>query len=464
MVKLKKSSDSHPRQLLLITLAVIWFSRLLTLLAFPYPVSAPDSGTYYSGKFLDFSLVSLQGHASRGWVVPLIYSIMPNAFSLELAQLCISGFAWSFLAIEGIRTRYLTTRFNNYFLVAVAILSSTSQVIQHDTTVLATSITNSLFIVLITLLLGIKFNPSMPKTKLFSILAISILLSIQKATFLPFALVAILLGIFSIRSKLTSAVKVSYFAFAIFAGVFVSMVSFNVNNTWQVSYSGQTLLWQLGGQSPIASEFGEYLVRAKAPDCITRNVPFENLDISIGEILNDCPAGSRFIETSIQKEFFSFALTHPGATSKLAIFGMGAALTDSASNYGNAVNILPKWLSGIFFGESFPSVANSNVDSQVAGMNFLNSGTPFWIYAPLITWVLLGICGVLVSTSSRKDSLYLLVIMVACLIQALTAVVLLPSEWVRQTAPFVLGTLVISVFLTMKLVETISSTSTNSDK
>jgi hypothetical protein len=438
-------------------------SRLATYIAFPQPVRAPDSGTYYSGEFLNFELVSLTGHAARGWVIPAIYSFMPNQSSLELVQFIFSAVVWTFLLVTIKHSRILNQKFTKYAVILLAILGSSAQVIQHDSTILATSIGNSLFVLLLALLIRIRYSLERKAFTLFAILLTGFLLSIQKTTFLPIAITITLLGFSTARKVLTIKVKTSFIVLTLLAGVLIISVGTNVNNSWQVSYSGQTLLWQLGGQSPSAEEFAQYLTDRGAPDCITKEAPFENLDTSIGKIINECPSGSEYIRSSFQKDFIFFALSNPVATAKLAIFGMGAAITDSSSNYGNAISILPRSFTSIFFGESYPSIVNNSVDSQVAGMDFLNSGKAIWLFTPILFWIIFGLFGVFISRAKDHGNYFLLAILAVNLIQAIFVVILLPSEWVRQTSPFVLGTLIISVVLTGKLAETIFEAKSNFD-
>ena len=461
---LKRINVAKQDGVLALSILILWVSRITTFIAFPMPVSAPDSGTYYSGEFLNFDLVSLTGHAARGWFIPAIYSLMPNALSLEFVQLFISATVWTFLLVTIKQSKIVNIKFTKYLVIVLAVLGSSAQLIQHDTTILATSITNSIFIFLLALLIRVKFISGKSKMTLSGILAFGFILSVQKTTFLPIAVVMFLLSLFAVNKLISIKVKALFVALSLMAILLTISIGSNVNKSWQVSYSGQTLLWQLGGQSPTATEFSSYLIERGAPSCITEDAPFGNLDISIGKILNECPAGSAYIESSIQKDFILFVLTHPVTAAKLAIFGMGAALTDSASNYGNTVSILPRSFATIFFGESYPNIVNNNVESQVEGMNFLNSGKAIWLFTPLLSWLLLALCGTFFSRSQRKDNHYLLFIMAICLAQALFAVILLPSEWVRQTSPFILGALITSIILTFKLAGAISEEISNSDK
>ena len=443
-------------------IGTIWLSRIITFLAFPRPVTAPDSSTYYTGNFLDFSLVSLTGHAARGWPVPLIYAFMPNSQSLELFQLLFSAFAWSLLIHVLHKAEIVSKKFNVYLILLITILGTSAQIVQHDTTVLSTSFTNSLFIVLLSIIFSIRNQKSI--ISLILVVLISIILSIQKTTFTPFSLLVIGISLYSYRLQLTRKLKAIFVISSLVAGIFSILIGANVNNSWQISYSGQTLLWQLGGQSPVATEFAQYLRTSGAPDCITIDAPYANLDTSIGKILNECSEGSSYLKKSIQNDFLKFAITHPKATAKLGVLGLGAALTDSASNYGNAVTIFPRAITGLFFGETSPSLVNGTIDNQVEGFNIVNSGVAFWLYSPLIFWFFLGLCGGFISGENRAKSKLLITLMLGCLIQSLFVVILLPSEWVRQTSPFMTGALIASAILSVMLCETISLKAANSDK
>lgn len=445
-----------------LTIGSIWLSRVITFLTFPTPVTAPDSSTYYTGHFLDFSLVSLTGQAARGWPIPLIYAFMPNPEFLELFQLLFSAIAWSILLYSLYNSEFVGKRFNKYVLFLVTILGTSAQIVQHDTTVLSTSITNSLLVTLFAFVFSLRKIKS--EISLFLVVFVSILLSIQKTTFTPVSFFIIGLSLYFCRRQVSKRITALLVFISLIAGLFSMLVGANVNNNWQISYSGQTLLWQLGGQSPAATEFAKFLRTAGAPNCITADAPYANLDTSIGKILNRCPESRSYLMKSIQKDFLKFTITHPKATAKLGVFGLGAALTDSASNYGNAVTIFPRALSGLFFGETSPSLVKGNIDNQVDGFNIVTSGAAFWMYSPLIFWIFLGLCGGFVSPEKRGHSKLLITLMLGCLVQSLFVVILLPSEWVRQTSPFMTGALIASAILSVKLFETIFLKAANSDK
>jgi hypothetical protein len=228
------------------------------------------------------------------------------------------------------------------------------------------------------------------------------------------------------------------------------IVGSNVNSNWQVSYSGQTLLWQLGGQSPVAREFAAYLNEKGSPQCVFSEAPYLNLDTSIGKILNDCPEGAEFLKAGIQKEFISFLISSPSSAVDLIVLGAGAAATNSASNYGGAVSVLPNFFSNFFFGTTSPSITETNVQDQVEGLNLIKSGKPFWIFAPIFGWLLLAGLGFFFQRDRNRQELILYIALLFTLLQSAFVVVLLPSEWARQTSPYTTGIFVLCIFLTVK--------------
>jgi hypothetical protein len=312
-------------------------------------------------------------------------------------------------------------------------------------------------------LIELKHKKDSANKVIFVAIFISFFLMIQKTTFIPIILgLVCLMFISGWKAILPKERNFLLSTFILLTG-FSLFVGNNVNSSWQVSYSGQTLLWQLGGQSPAAPSFARYLQDIGAPKCLTADAPYQNLNISIGRILSDCPAGKQYLKTDIQKEFLRFILTHPTATAKLAVTGIGAAVTNSSSNYGSAVSILPAFASEVFFGTTAPNLLDSKVTSQVEGMNLLNTGGAYWIFAPLFGWVLFAGLGIVLRKGSWKEDFDLYLILTFCLVQSAFVVILLPSEWVRQTSPFIIGTLITALILSIKNFKSLSDLVAKSD-
>ena len=454
---LKKIKNQEVNLFLATSLCLLLSTRLITFVAFPNPISSPDSPTYFSARFMDFSLVSFSGSASRGWLVPFFYALMPNSRFLEIFQLIFSGIAWCFLLLAISAIKLVPKKANNYLILMLALLGSSSQVIQHDTSVLSTSITNSFFILLICFLIRTKFLVGSKLLNLYSGIFCSVLLMIQKTSFIPIALSLSLLLIWSFQKQISVYSKLVALGLLFFLTSYAVLIGSNVNSNWQISYSGQTLLWHLGGQSPTAAEFSSHLRKQNTPRCLTIEAPYEDLNSSIGKILNSCPEARSYLKSGIQRDFMGFILEDPGSGVKLAIHGIGASLTSSATNYGNAVSIVPKFVGGLFFGATTPELVSQNVPDQVAGLNLFRSGSAFWLFTPFLGWIFLTLISSVLRGRARRQDLFLYSILIICLVQSVFVVVLLPSEWVRQTSPFIIGALIISIILTFKNIQAIFS-------
>ena len=452
----------YSNPLLSICLALLGATRITTYVAYPQGFRSPDTSTYFIGEFLNFDLVSFTGNSSRGWVVPSIFALMPNSSAVIFLQLAISAVAWAYLLIS--LTKILAdNKIRNFLLFATTVLGSAPQVIQHDTVILATSITNSLFILLTGLFLRILYSKQVSPKALASIILIATLLMVQKPTFIPISLAVVLLALYTKWNQVLVMQKIVAVAAISMSIAYSSVLGSNVNSNWQISYSGQTLLWQLGGQSPVAAEFASYLNEQGAPNCLTSEAPYQDLNTSIGKILNDCPAGAKFLKEEIQREFVTFLVTNPKAAGELVVIGAGASSTNSASNYGGAVSMLPKFLSDVFFGTSAPNITDSNVQDQVEGLNLIKSGKPFWIFAPIFGWLLLASIGLFFRKNLNREEYILYAALLFLLLQSSLVVVLLPSEWVRQTVPFVITILIFAILLSAKFIAAIFDSTTKRD-
>jgi hypothetical protein len=449
---------------LAVALGLLAFTRIFTLIAFPHPTLAPDSTTYYSGEFLDFSLVSLSGNASRGWLVPFVYALMPNSVALTFFQLFLSGLAWCFLLISLRRLSLIPAKQSGYLLIVLAFLGSSARVIQHDTSVLSTSITNSIFILLITFVFRTKYKLDSQKQNLFGGVLCSGLLMIQKSSFIPIAITLSLFIFWVVYKRISTVSKFLSLGLLASTTLYSGFLGSNVNSSWQISYSGQTLLWQLGGQSPTAEDFASYLRDRNAPKCLTIEAPYQNIDTAIGKILNACPESRPYLVSGIQQDFAKFVISHPSATVKLAFYGLGASLTSSASNYGNAVSIVPNFVDSIFFGTTTPQLLAQNVSDQVSGLKLFESGVAFWLSVPLVGWIFIAIMGSLLLEGKRREDGTLYVTLILCIVQSLFVVILLPSEWVRQTAPFMIGALISAIVLSLRHLQVIFSETQKSDR
>ena len=426
---------------------LVFVSRIVTFVIFPNPIFYPDSPGYSNGKFLNFDLVSLTGDNSRSWPTPLLYSILPNIKLISAIQLTISGFAWFWLVYNSVL--YLKTRrFQILLLVILISFSSSTFIVQWDTTVLGTSLLISTTILILAQLIRVLKKPNKLSNTAF-LLSLLVLLAIEKLSNIP-----LVMGLMMIVAIVTfNKLKIRKFAIlsvlAIFGLAYSVTVGVNVDRNWLGSYSGTTLLWQLGNQSPVAESFKEFLSsESQVPSCIYAEAPYEDLNSSIGKILNDCDDGLNYTRTGLQEDFIKFSLSNPIEIAKLSSLGFGAYYTNSANNYGNAVQILPNIFNSFTFGATQPSLNSGNIENQSEGYLVFNSGKAFWLYVPGIGILIAGLLAAAANTRISRNlliDLLFLAISALFLLQAILATTFLPSEWVRQLAPYLIPLTVLNL-------------------
>jgi len=435
------------RKLNIVLLSLI-ITRAITILAFPHLALQPDSPSYSNGGWLNFHQVSFLGHSPRGWVTPLLFALVPGNVGRELLQMSLSVIAWYLLYVELSRS-FEKKRDMNLLAIGIALISTAGSVIQWETVLLGTSLQISTVLIIISLLIKLFRSPHV--SYYFAGLVFTVfLLGIQKSSNLLFCSL-ILLSALYLASKKASRLKKLAMSASILVSLLVAVVTgANVDKSWPSTYSGYTLLWQLGGQSPAAPAFKNYLSQIKSvPECVYQEAPYLDLNASIGKVVNNCDGGAEYVSTKFKNDFIKFTTTHPQSDLKLASLGFGAALTDSSSHYGPSVQLAPSFLSHIFFGEVTPDHRFSQTSNQVDGFKLISSGEPLWLYTPGIFWILAGLGLFLFGrkkSHQRGNTGLISFIQINLIVNALLVFIILPSEWVRQSAPFIIPSLTLGLY------------------
>lgn len=433
----------------------ILITRLVSWIAFPQPRLSPDSVSYSTAGWLDFSLVSFLGHASRGWPAPLFFSLFPTDSIRILAQLLLSACAYGFLihsttyVLHGRKARW-------FFSIAVVLVSTSPQVLQWDTTILGTSLMITSLVFLAGAMVRIVVSTRFDTRFVFLAVGILFFLLFQKISNLILVLPIIGFLIFLKFKSLRNAFKIYLVVALILITPLAFLSSNNQEKHWKGSYSGTTLLWQLGDQSPTASKFVEFLsMKTDAPKCIFDTAPFKDLNQGIHNALYVCPGGEMYVRNHLKTDFARFILNNPKSALKLVALGVGATVTGSSGNYGNAVTIFPKFIYSSIWGEVSPDFRTSNQLNQSEIYNNLDIGEPLFLYCPL--FIFLGV-GLFVAISRRYSKLgqgkcfVLVALCTLALAQAAFSYIMLPSEWFRQSIPYLIFGLVINSFLIAKKV------------
>jgi hypothetical protein len=392
------------------------------------------------------------GHASRSWPTPLFYSLLPNVNLITFSQLLLGGAAWFWLIVNAL-SLLTGEKYKNLLLVFLIGLSSSTVVIQWDTVVLGTSLIITTVVFLVGQVIRVFTNP---KNKLDTVFLVSllILLSLEKLSHTPLVVGIALAALVAIYQSHSRRFLIACLVFLFVGLSYSTMVGFNVDRSWGGSYSGTTLLWQLGNQSPTAGSLSKYLAaKPNVPLCIYQDAPYRDLNSSISKILNECQDGSEYVRDQLQKDFISFALSHPVQIAKLSSLGFGAYYTNSSNNYGNAVQIFPSIVNSVFFGATQPSLVSGQIQDQSEGYSIVNSGQPFWLYVPGIGLLLAGLLASwlnLWKAEQKNAEVLMAAAPVFLLLQAIITTVFLPSEWVRQLVPYLIPLAalnIISIFI-----------------
>jgi hypothetical protein len=432
----------------------------LNWLVFPIPTIHPDTATYAPKEWLSFELVSFSGDAVRGWPLPLIYAIVPSPSLQVLFQLAFSAFAWICLlfAVQSLFPNRISSWF---FSMAITALAITPFGTQWDTVLLGTSIMLSSNLLIISVILHIWKKPGSQYTHLVLFVLLDAFIFLQKSSNLPLCLLYAAIVFLSPLRTVGKLRKVSLLLLFSLVMSYGALVGNNVDKKWDFSYSGTTLLWQLGSQSPSSTSFKEFLQNQDSvPKCVYHRAPYRDINSEIVAILSDCPEAGNYVRDKLKLDFAKFLIGNPDEAVKLIAVSAGAVSTASSSNYGKSVSIFPRTVDRLFFGETSPSLRSQGVSNQEKGLSAVFSGDPIWIYAPPIGWILLGLFSGLVILRCRESSqanTYLLVnlILISSLVQFSISSVLLPSEWVRQSSPYVFPILTllalnVAIFLGLK--------------
>ena len=448
--KLLRSGDRRIAPQVLLPSVVIFLSKLVTWAVFPNPSIQPDSATYVPISWLNFDLVSLSGHAQRGWPVPLLYTLIPSGTSQVLFQLIFSSFAWISLLV--VSQRLLTNRFAKWFFpTTVAAIAVSPFCTQWDTVLLGTSIMVSTNVLIISTLIHIWHKPGLQFPYIAFFIFLNIFLLLQKSSNIIICFLYALLVFFGPMKTVGKNRRLISLFVLLPLMCYGVIVGNNVDRTWNYSYSGTTLLWQLGNQSPASTSFRNFLEKStSAPECIYSQAPFEDVNTGIVKVLTNCPEGGQYVRTSLKLDFMEFLLANPKAGMQLAITSAGAVLTGSSSSYGRAISLFPKSFDGLFFGEISPSLLSSGVSNQEEGLTAFFDGAPIWLFAPGLLWIFLGFSAGLLSIRGKSKKSYqqystMLGIPFILLIQLAVTAILLPSEWVRQSVPYYLPLLALMI-------------------
>jgi hypothetical protein len=211
------------------------------------------------------------------------------------------------------------------------------------------------------------------------------------------------------------------------------------------TYSSFTMLWHLGKQSPTSTGLTSYLPSRGAPDCLTQDAPFEDITQSLSRIQSNCPEAKVYLESKFKKDILAFLVKNPEVLLKNTFTGLAVIFSSTASNYGTVVSVLPLPLANFVFGGVAPDFRVSGIDNQSALGSDAQDREPLWIFMPGLILAFFPIAiriTKLIKTSAGRLIVALHLLLLAEVLLTLT---ILPSEWFRQNAQYLISLYVLGV-------------------
>ena len=431
-------------QIFRLLVVVIVTTRVLSWLSNPSGVLHPDSSTYLPLQWGDFSKVSFLGNAQRSWVVPLLYALSPSNSARILVQLLIGACVW-ILVLRFVIQHCKDSSYQVPLLVILTLIGCSPSIVQFETAILATSTIIYLLLAYVMLSIHMLFQEKITLVQLSVFVLLGWLnLSVKGSNLI----IVLPLLIFMIAKSKSRVEKWNMLAVTLVAATLViqsGLMNWQNDKQLRYTYSSFTMLWHLGKQSPTSSGLTSYLSTRGAPECLTQDAPFEDVTKSLSRIHSECPAAKAYLESNFKKDVFTFLVRNPGDLLRNASTGLAIAFSSTASNYGTVVSVLPQPLANFVFGGVAPDFRMSGIDSQSALGTDLRDREPLWVFIPGLILALFPIA--IRITNWRKTSVGHLLIALHFLLVAemLLTITILPSEWFRQNAQYLISLYVLGV-------------------
>lgn len=367
----------------------------------------------------------------------MLYTLLPSDPLRVLGQLTLSGAAWTLLILAAagfLKSPVLRLGVG----LGLALLASTPFVLQWDSSLLAPSLIQTALIALLAFTIWLFQEVTWPRI-VFTLAAFAVLGAAKGPHLLIVGVVFVTIAV-ALRSRMSRQQLIAFSVSAVLIVGWSLVVSYNVDRAWPNSYSGQTALWLLGGQSRIAEPSSSWLQASGAPSCVTAHAPYTNLSESISAVVQECPEASAYLRESMQSDVVSFLASNPVAASLLVADGLGASVITNGTQYGAVFTAVPQSVAAIFFGSITPDPRDLGASDQVGAVDALRGGQPFTVFAPQVLWFIAGLVALVMGitqdrTSNRFVGVMLLAFSLAVIATAMVTIVAAPTEWPRQLGP-----------------------------
>ena len=356
--------------------------RLLGLIT-AAPVNAPDAAGYrvLNDNFLNFALVSLDGHSIRPWGVTVWMALWPSDQGILLAQVALSIVAWAALAVtvaHGIENP-AGRRVIAFLLLLV---SCTAQVTAWDANMLSESVSVSTGILALVAIIRFTRQPSWMRAGVLVLAALWFAMTRPNVfpVLLAWAVALVVVGVLRRQVVLWGAVAGAFVLTSLYAYVY----NVRSDDTWraQMGVTRTTIAYAypIAGNNPVAEDVLADVRRSDAPRCMIPATPDEvsrhGTTRRVHKTADACPGMDAWATANWTRWWARWLLHHPTKTLSIIHEELPNALSPPVNADVSAP--APTFVGSMFFGST------SIPQSTIATRSYRTQPLLLWLAAIII--------------------------------------------------------------------------------
>jgi hypothetical protein len=319
------------------------------------PVTYPDTKTYRTGKFLDFSLTSLDGRSLRPWGASVWMALWPSNWAMVVGQVVLSVLAWIALTLT-VAAAIQRPALRRAIVLLLLVLASTAQVAGWDLALLSESVSISSGI--LTLAAAIRFTtgPSWGRAAVF--LAAALWFSMTRPnifpTLLAWACALMVIGVLRRQILPWVVVAAALVVFSLYGYVYNvrSDPSWRANGT--VTRTTVAYAYPVSAYDPVAKAVLADLRKSDAPRCMIPAVPGDvgphGPTAWVVQTAAGCPGMDAWLTANWSRWWERWLLHHPGQAFQIVQAELPNAL--SLPIWTGVVAAVPSSVSSLYFGSA----------------------------------------------------------------------------------------------------------------
>jgi hypothetical protein len=351
------------------------------------PVNAPDAAGYRvrGDNFLNFALVSLDGHSIRPWGVTIWMALWPSDRGILLAQVALSIVAWAALAVtvaNGIGNP-AARRIMAFILLLV---SCTGQVTAWDANMLSESVSVSTGVLALVAIIRFTRQPSWTRAGVLVLAGLWFAMTRPNVfpVLLAWAVALVVVGVLRRQVVLWGAVAGAFVLTSLYAYVY----NVRSDDTWreQMGVTRTTIAYAypIAANNPVAKDVLADVRRSDAPRCMIPATPNQVSQRGttrwVHRTAGACPGMDAWATTNWTRWWVGWLLDHPTKTLRIIHTELPNALSPPVN--ANVSAPAPTFVGSMFF------ASTSIPQSTVATRSYRTQPLLLWL-AAIITLAVL---------------------------------------------------------------------------